>query len=87
MILAGLATCCVGLILLDLPYVGALLLLPVTVTLRYFDLEFLAQFGPDFDLGGRDGNGAGGGGRRDEDRPYPEISPPGSSLPDSGPNP
>lgn len=45
----GLATCCVGFILLGLPYLGAVLLLPVTTALRLFDLNWLAQFGPDFD--------------------------------------
>jgi hypothetical protein len=45
----GLATCCVGFILLGLPYLGAVVLLPVTTTLRLFDLNWLAQFGADFD--------------------------------------
>jgi len=45
----GLATCCVGFIVLGMPYLGAVLLLPVTTTLRLFDLQWLAQFGPDFD--------------------------------------
>ena len=45
----GLATCCVAFIVLGMPYLGAVLLLPVTTTLRLFDLQWLAQFGPDFD--------------------------------------
>lgn len=42
----GLATCCVGFVLLALPYVGTVLLLPLIVTYRYLSLEFLAQFHP-----------------------------------------
>jgi hypothetical protein len=44
----GIATCCAGFVLLHLPYVGAVLLLPVTVTLRALGPEFLGQFGSDF---------------------------------------
>lgn len=48
--LGGLLTCCIGLILLMIPYIGSVVSLPLTVTLRYWDLEFLGQFGPDFQL-------------------------------------
>ncbi len=41
----GIATCCVGLVLLAIPYVGTVALLPVHVTYRSYSLEFLAQFG------------------------------------------
>jgi len=44
----GIATCCVGFILLGLPYVGTVVLLPVHVTARGLGPEFLAQFGPEF---------------------------------------
>jgi len=46
----GLATCCIAFVLLAIPYVGTLLLLPLLVTYRYLSLEFLAQFGPGFDV-------------------------------------
>jgi len=46
----GLLTCCVGFLLLAIPYVGTVLLLPVFVTYRAFSLEFLAQFDPAFQL-------------------------------------
>src|SRR5262249_18422489 len=46
----GLLTCCVGFLLLILPYVGSVLLLPVTLTLRALSLEFLAQFGPEWSV-------------------------------------
>jgi hypothetical protein len=42
----GLATCCIGWLLLMLPFVGTVLLLPFLVTYRYLSLEFLAQFDP-----------------------------------------
>jgi|CXWL01.1.fsa_nt_gi hypothetical protein len=46
----GFATCCVGFLLFALPYVGAVVLLPVAVCGRYYGLEFLRQFGPEYDL-------------------------------------
>ncbi len=48
-VLAGLATCCIGFILLALPYVSSVVTLPVWYTYRAFSLEFLAQFGPEYD--------------------------------------
>jgi hypothetical protein len=47
-LVAGCLTCCIGLILLGLPYVGSVVLLPLSYTIRAFSLEFLAQWGPDF---------------------------------------
>jgi len=50
----GLMTCCVGFLLLAVPYVNSVILLPVSYVFRAFSLEFLGQFGPGFDLfGGR----------------------------------
>lgn len=46
----GFATCCVGFLIVSLPYVGAVVVLPVGVCARYYGLEFLRQFGPEFDL-------------------------------------
>ena len=47
---AGFLTCCIGFILLAIPYVGTVLLLPLLVFFRLFALEFLRQFGPEGDL-------------------------------------
>jgi hypothetical protein len=41
-------TCCVGLVLLIIPYVGTVALLPVLVTGRALPVEFMAQFGPEW---------------------------------------
>ncbi len=49
-LVAGLLTCCIGLLILALPYVGTVLLLPVWVTYRLAGPIFLAQFSPEFDL-------------------------------------
>jgi hypothetical protein len=46
-VLLGIMSCCVGLILLAIPYVGHVILLPVYATFRALGPEFLAQFGPD----------------------------------------
>jgi hypothetical protein len=44
----GLMTCCLGFILLLIPYIGSVILLPITYTFRALSVEFLAQFGADF---------------------------------------
>ena len=49
-IFAGFGTCCVGFILLVIPYINVVVTLPAWYTYRAFSLEFLAQFGPDFDV-------------------------------------
>jgi len=46
----GLGTCCIGFILMILPYIGAVVLLPMTVFFRSLGLEFLAQFGGEWDV-------------------------------------
>jgi hypothetical protein len=43
-------TCCIGLLLIAIPYIGAVILLPISYTLRAFSIEFLAQFGDDFNV-------------------------------------
>jgi hypothetical protein len=53
---AGTLTCCVGWMILAIPYVGTVLLLPVYATGRAFGPEFLAQFGPEWRLWEPDGN-------------------------------
>jgi|TARA_B100002003_G_C13855362_1_gene419055 hypothetical protein len=47
-LLFGLFTCCLGLILLVIPYIGSVVMLPVSYTFRAFSVEFLEQFGDDF---------------------------------------
>jgi len=47
-VVVGLMTCCVGLLLVVLPYVGTVILLPFLVTYRAFSLEFLAQLDAGF---------------------------------------
>jgi len=49
-VIAGMLTCCVGLVLVVLPYVGTVLLLPVWVTYRMLGPAFLSQFDPSFSL-------------------------------------
>jgi len=49
-IFAGLMTCCIGLLIMIIPYVGTVVTLPIWYTLRAFSLEYLAQFGPEYDL-------------------------------------
>ena len=43
----GLLTCCLGFLLLAIPYIGSVIMLPMSVFYRSFTLEFLAQFDPD----------------------------------------
>jgi hypothetical protein len=49
-IFAGCATCCIGFVLLMIPYINAVILLPVSYTLRAFSIEFLEQFGPEYQV-------------------------------------
>ena len=46
----GCMTCCIGFLILMIPYIGTVVLLPMYVTFRGLDLEFLAQFGEEYDL-------------------------------------
>jgi hypothetical protein len=48
--LAGCFTCCIGFLLLIIPYLSSVILLPVIYTYRCFSLEFLGQFGTEFSL-------------------------------------
>ena len=47
---AGVVTCCIGLVLLVIPYIGTVVSLPLATFGRYFSLEYLGQFGDDFRL-------------------------------------
>ncbi|MBN1464175.1 hypothetical protein JXA02_00340 [candidate division KSB1 bacterium] len=49
-LVAGLLTCCIGYLLLIIPYIQSVVLLPVSFTFRSFSLEFLAQFGDEYDV-------------------------------------
>lgn len=49
-IFLALITCCIGLLLIAIPYIGSVILLPITYTFRAFSIEFLAQFGNDFNV-------------------------------------
>lgn len=49
-IVAGLVTCCIGWLILVIPYIGTVVTLPFWYTLRAFSLEFLAQFGPEYNV-------------------------------------
>lgn len=46
----ALITCCIGLLLIAIPFIGAVVLLPISYTFRAFSIEFLRQFGDDFDV-------------------------------------
>ncbi len=46
----GVLTCCIGLVVMAIPYIGAVVILPVTTFFRMFGPEFLRQFGPDYDI-------------------------------------
>jgi len=49
-IVAGLITCCIGWVVMVIPYIGTVATLPFWYVLRAFSLEFLAQFGPEYDV-------------------------------------
>ncbi len=46
----GFGTCCIGFILMAIPYIGAVFLLPITVFFRSLGPEYLAQFGEEWDI-------------------------------------
>lgn len=46
----ALGTCCIGLILMIIPYIGSVFLLPFSVFFRLMGPEFLKQFGPEYDV-------------------------------------
>ncbi len=49
-ILVAVLTCCIGFLFLIIPYINAVVLLPISYTMRAFSLEFLEQFGPAYQL-------------------------------------
>jgi len=46
----GLLTCCIGFILLIIPYISSVVLLPISYTYRVFSVQFLEQFGAEYSL-------------------------------------
>jgi len=49
-IILGVFTCCIGFILLILPYINSVVTLPISYTYRAFSVQFLEQFGTEFSL-------------------------------------
>lgn len=43
-------TCCIGLLIIMIPFVGTVILLPISYTFRAFSIEYFALFGDEFDL-------------------------------------
>jgi hypothetical protein len=48
--LIGLFTCCIGFLILSIPYIGTVIMLPVSYTFRSLSVEFLEQFGPEYKI-------------------------------------
>ena len=48
--LISIMTCCIGFLILMLPFVQSVFLLPVSYTFRALSIEFLSQFGEEYDL-------------------------------------
>lgn len=49
-ILFGFVTCCIGFLLLIIPYIGSVVLLPISYTYRAMSLEYFQQFGEEYKL-------------------------------------
>ena len=47
---AILVTCCVAGCVMAIPYLGAVLLLPVSTFKRSYSLHYLAQYGPEYNV-------------------------------------
>jgi heme O synthase-like polyprenyltransferase len=45
-----LLTCCIAICPLSLPYISAVIMLPITVFFRAYSLEYLAQYGKEYDV-------------------------------------
>ena len=50
LMVGGLVTCCIGMILLMIPYIGTVISLPLHTFTRYFSLEYLGLYGDEFRL-------------------------------------
>jgi hypothetical protein len=53
-ILISVMTCCIGLFLIVIPFVGSVILLPISYTFRAFSIEYLASFGDEFNVFAKD---------------------------------
>lgn len=49
-VLFSLLTCCCGFLLICIPYINAVILLPMTALLKLYGAEFMRGFGPDYDI-------------------------------------
>ncbi len=49
-VVAGLLTCCIGFFILIIPYISTVVTLPIWYLFRAFSIEFLAQFGDEYDV-------------------------------------
>jgi hypothetical protein len=49
-LIAGCCTCCIGFLILMIPYISAVVLLPIPYALQAFSIEFLGQFGPEYQI-------------------------------------
>ena len=49
-VMLGLFTCCIGFMLLIIPYINSVVTLPISYTFRAFSVRFLEQFGTEFSL-------------------------------------
>jgi hypothetical protein len=49
-VLIGIFTCCFGFLLLIIPYISSVFTLPISYAFRAYSLEFLAQFGEEYNL-------------------------------------
>lgn len=47
-IIVGIFTCCIGFVLMVIPYIGSVVLLPVSYTFRALSVEFLEQYGTEY---------------------------------------
>ncbi len=41
-------TCCIGGCFMAIPYIGAVIMLPISVFFRAYSLEYLSQYGEEF---------------------------------------
>ena len=48
--ICGCITCCIGFVILSIPYINAVVLLPLSYAMRAFSVEFLEQFGPEYQV-------------------------------------
>jgi hypothetical protein len=47
-VIVGIFTCCIGFVLMVIPYIGSVFLLPISYTFRALSVEFLEQYGAEY---------------------------------------